>query len=105
MHDRLRAQWRGRAELDFNPAAAILDPQSTRSSPQGGGSGYDDTKKVEARKRSLIVDTLSLLLAVSISGASVQDHVAADDTAAYSKEKYPSWNTLFVDNAYAGKWV
>lgn len=24
---------------------------------------------------------------------------------AYSKEKYPSLNTLFVDSAYAGKWA
>ena len=36
MYDRLRAQWRGRAERDDHPSAAILDSQSTRSSPQGG---------------------------------------------------------------------
>ncbi|AZE49072.1 Mobile element protein [Pseudomonas chlororaphis] len=49
--------------------------------------------------------TLGLLLAVSISAASVQDRDAADDAVAYSKEKYPSLNTLFVDSAYAGKWA
>ncbi|RMU26756.1 ISPsy19, transposase [Pseudomonas avellanae] len=55
----------------------------------------------------LIVDTLGLLLAVSISAASVQDphRDAADDAVAYSKEKYPSLSTLFVDSAYAGKWA
>ncbi|EGH19306.1 ISPsy19, transposase, partial [Pseudomonas savastanoi pv. glycinea str. race 4] len=36
-----------------------------------GDSGYDAGKKVKGRKRSLIVDTLGLLLAVSISAASV----------------------------------
>ncbi|MNR33004.1 hypothetical protein D3C85_1506430 [compost metagenome] len=40
-----------------------------------------------------------LLLAVSISAASVQDRDAADDAVAYSKEKYPSLHTLFVDSA------
>lgn len=71
----------------------------------GRDSGYDAGKKVKGRKRSLIVDTLGLLLAVSISAASVQDRDAADDAVAYSKEKYPSLNTLFVDSAYAGKWA
>jgi transposase len=42
---------------------------------------------------------------VSISAASVQDRDAADDAVAFSKEKYPSLNTLFVDSAYAGKWA
>jgi len=42
---------------------------------------------------------------VSISAASVQDRDAADDAVTYSKEKYPSLNTLFVDSAYAGKWA
>lgn len=63
------------------------------------------TQKVKGRKRSLIVDTLGLLLAVSISAASVQDRDAADDSVAHLKEKYPSLNTLFVDSAYAGKWA
>nr|WP_258197854.1 transposase [Pseudomonas capeferrum] len=84
---------------------AEWDSQSTRSSPQGGASGFDAGKKVKGRKRSLIVDTLGLLLAVSISAASVQDRDAADDAVAYSKEKYPSLTTLFVDSAYAGKWA
>ncbi|MBN4176445.1 IS5 family transposase ISPsy19 [Pseudomonas savastanoi pv. phaseolicola] len=105
MHDRLRAQWREREERADSPSAAILDSQSTRSSPQGGDSGYNAGKKVKGRKRSLIVDTLGLLLAVSISAASVQDRDAADDAVAYSKEKYPSLSTLFVDSAYAGKWA
>ncbi|WP_366548330.1 transposase, partial [Pseudomonas amygdali] len=82
-------QWREREDRADSPSAAILDSQSTRSSPQGGDSGYDAGKKVKGRKRSLIVDTLGLLLAVSISAASVQDRDAADDAVAYSKEKYP----------------
>ena len=71
MHDRLRMQWRDRADRDVNPSMAILYSQSTRSSPQGGDSGYDAGKEVKGRKRNLIVDTLGLLLAVSISAVSV----------------------------------
>ncbi len=92
-------------DRDERPSAAVLDSQSTRSSPQGGESGYDAGKKVKGRKRSLIVDTLGLLLAVSISAASVQDRDAAADAVTSSMDKYPSLNTLFVDSAYAGKWA
>ena len=92
-------------DRDEQPSAAVLDSQSTRSSPQGGESGYDAGKKVKGRKRSLVVDTLGLLLAVSISAASVQDRDAADDAVTSSMGKYPSVNTLFVDSAYAGKWA
>lgn len=59
---------------------------------------------MKGRKRSLTVDTLGLLLAVN-QCRSVQDRDAADDAVAYSKEKCPSLNTLFVDSAYAGKWA
>lgn len=45
MHDRLRAQWRERVDRDERPSAAVLDSQSTRSSPQGGESGYDAGKR------------------------------------------------------------
>jgi transposase len=47
MHDRLRMQWRDRADRDVNPSMAILYSQSTRSSPQGGDSGYDAGKEVK----------------------------------------------------------
>lgn len=105
MHDRLRAMWRHREERDTVPSAAILDAQSTRSSPQGGENGYDAGKKIKGRKRSLIVDTLGLVLAVSISAASWQDRDAANEAMAQAAEKYPSIKTLFVDSAYAGKWA
>ncbi len=105
MHDRLRAQWRGRAERDEPSVSGDLgfsiDPQFSA----GWGQWLRRWQEGEGAKRSLIVDTLGLLLAVSISAASVQDRDAADDAVAHSKEKYPSLNTLFVDSAYAGKWA
>jgi transposase len=105
MHDRLRSQWRQREERDANPTAAVLDAQSTRHSPQGGEHGYDAGKKVKGRKRSLIVDTLGLLLAVCVTSASLQDRDAAQSAVSYARNKYPSVRTLFVDGAYAGQWA
>jgi transposase len=103
MHDRLRTQWREREDRNAAPTAAVLDAQSTRSSPQGGEHGFDAGKKVKGRKRNLVVDTLGLLLAVTVTAASVQDRDAAHAVVAAAKEKYPSMQTLFVDGGYAGQ--
>ena len=103
MHDRLRAQWREREQRAGEPSAAVLDAQSTRSSPQGGDHGYDAGKKVKGRKRHLVVDTLGLLLAVSVTAASVQDRDGAHPVMEAAIAKYPSVETLFVDAGYAGR--
>lgn len=103
MHDRLRDQWREREGRASQPTAAILDAQSTRSSPQGGEHGYDAGKKVKGRKRNIVVDTLGLLLAVTVTAASVQDRDASSAVVAAAMQKYPSVQTLFVDSGYAGQ--
>lgn len=103
MHDRLRAQWREREARNVEPSAAVLDAQSTRGSPQGGDAGYDAGKKVKGRKRHLVVDTLGLLLAVSVTAASVQDRDGAHPVVAAAMAKYPGIQTLFADSGYAGQ--
>lgn len=103
MHDRLRAQWREREGRDSMPSAAILDAQSTRHSPQGGTSGYDAGKKVKGRKRHVLVDTLGLVLAVSVTAASVQDRDGAHPVMTDGMEKYAGISTVFVDTGYAGR--
>lgn len=105
MHDRLRQQWREREARAAQPTAAVLDSQSTRGSAQGGGLGFDGGKKVKGRKRHLLVDTLGLLLAVCVTAANLNDQVGARPLMAIGMEKYPSLQTVYVDNGYAGKFV
>ena len=102
MHDRLRELWRSREEREPEPTAAVLDAQSTRSSPQGGPSGYDAGKKVKGRKRNLVVDTLGLLLMVSVVPANVQDRDSANQVVREAIDKYPSLEKLYVDSGYSG---
>lgn len=103
MHDRLRTQWRARLGREPAPTASVIDAQSTRGSPQGGDTGYDAGKKVKGRKRHVVVDTLGLLLAVSVTAASVQDRDGAHPAMAAATAKYPSLQTVFADNGYAGR--
>ena len=98
----LRELWRSREERAPEPSAAVLDAQSTRSSPQGGPSGYDAGKKVKGRKRNLVVDTLGLLLMVSVVPANVQDRDSADQVVGEAIDKYPSLEKLYVDSGYSG---
>lgn len=103
MHDRLRQQWRERIGRDPEPSAAIIDAQSTRSTPQGGMTGFDAGKKVKGRKRHLVVDTLGLLLAVTVTSASVQDRDAAAPVVAQAMAKAPAIKRLYTDAAYGGQ--
>lgn len=103
MHDRLRQQWRDRIGRNMDPTAAIIDAQSTRSTAQGGDTGFDAGKKVKGRKRHLVVDTVGLLLAVTVTAASVQDRDGAPAVVALACAKVPGLQLLYADSAYAGK--
>lgn len=103
MHDRLRQQWRDRMGKAPEPTAAIIDAQSTRSTPQGGDTGFDAGKKVKGRKRHLVVDTLGLLLAVTVTCASVQDRDGAACVVAQACAKVAGLKRLYADTAYGGQ--
>src|SRR5882672_2703384 len=53
--------------------APIIDSQSVKTTEQGGAKGYDAGKKVNGRKRHILVDTLGLLLSVKVLAANIQD--------------------------------
>ncbi len=103
MHDRLRQQWRDRVGRAPEPSAAIIDAQSTRSTAQGGDTGFDAGKKVKGRKRHLVVDTLGVLLAVTVTAASVQDRDGAAEVVAKACAKVPELKKLYADAAYGGQ--
>jgi putative transposase len=72
---------------------------------KGGPRGYDAGKKINGRKRHIVVDTLGLLLAVVVHEASIQDR----DGAKLVLERFRSWFTrlrpVWADGGYAGKLV
>jgi putative transposase len=103
MTRRLRRMWRERGGRAAEPTAAIIDSQSVATSEQGGPKGFDAAKKVKGRKRHLLTDTLGLLLAVTISAASVQDRDAAPALVADGKKEVPTVELIYADAAYAGQ--
>lgn len=103
VHDRLRAQVRVAAGRDPEPSAAVLDAQSIKSSEGGEARGFDMGKKTTGRKRHLIVDTLGLLLIVTVTSATVQDRPGGRAILARLAACFPTIGLVWADGGYANK--
>ncbi|WP_435845769.1 transposase [Streptomyces exfoliatus] len=68
-----------KAGRDPEPTAGIIDSQSVKvaASVPTSSRGFDGGKKVNGRKRHIVVDTTGLLLAVMVTAANVTDREAA----------------------------
>ena|SRR5579859_794661 len=77
IHETLRAQVRQRAGRHKHPTAGALDSQSVKTTPVPGVRGYDAGKKVNGRKRHILVDTLGLLMIVVVTSAALSDPAGA----------------------------
>jgi len=75
--DALVRQVRVAAGRDPSPRTASIDSQSVKGSEVGGVRGDDGDKKITGRKRHIVVDSLGLLLAVTVTAASLDDGTAA----------------------------
>lgn len=98
----LREQTRVAAGREPTPSAACIDSQSVKTTEIGGAErGYNGGKKINGRKRHLLVDTLGLLLAVLITGAGVDDGVAAPHLLQQlTPQAFPRLQTIFADTKY-----
>jgi transposase len=101
LRGRLRVAW-GRAEL---PTAGVIDAQSVKAADTVGAAsrGYDGGKKINGRKRHIVVDSLGLLLVVVVTAASMQDRDAAFRLLAAVRERFSTISLVWADGGYAGR--
>jgi putative transposase len=109
LNDRLRAQVRAAAGKGCRPTAAILDSQTVRSADHSGDRGYDAAKKTKGRKRHLLVDTLGLILAITVTPADVPERAGAQLLLTEALLWLGWLRRLWVDSGYNGpdfaQWV
>lgn len=83
------------------PSAACIDSQTVKTTEMGGERGYDGGKKINGRKRHIVVDTLGLLLAVVVTAGNVDDGAGALQVVGkLTPGALPRLQTIFGDNKY-----
>jgi putative transposase len=88
--DTLRQQVRVEAGREPQPQKAAIDSQTVKGSESGGPRGYDGGKKINGRKRHIIVDTMGLLLVVLVTSANVDDGTGAPQVLKLLTEQHRS---------------
>ncbi|WP_182906270.1 IS5 family transposase [Microbispora sp. H13382] len=87
---------------DPEPTACVIDAQSVKTSTNvpAATQGIDAGKKIVGRKRSIVTDTLGLLLAVLVTAASVSDPTAGRHLLTQVAATHPTITKTWADSAY-----
>lgn len=104
MNDALREAVRESEGRKSEPTAAIVDSQSVKTTAVKGERGFDGNKKVNGRKRHIMVDVLGLLLAVVVHKASIQERAGAKllIQRAFAKG-FTQLALIWADGGYSGQ--
>jgi putative transposase len=99
----LREQFRQQAKRKAQPSGAIIDSQSVKTTQVGGERGYDGGKKINGRKRHILVDTMGNLLAAIVHAANLQDRDGAKLLLeAMPTGLYQRLRRIWADGGYDG---
>jgi len=84
------------------PTAAIIDTQSIKTSTNVPltSQGTDAGKKIVGRKRGVITDALGLILAVTVSAASLSDNAIGIRLLDHAKKTYPTISKAWADTGF-----
>ena len=106
IHHALYIRCREQAGREASPTAAIIDSQSVKSAEKGGLSidlpGYDAGKKINGKKRHVLVDTQGLLLHAIVHSADIQDRDGGMLVMSTLFGMFPFLRKLYADAGYQG---
>ncbi|CAM5334471.1 IS4/IS5 family transposase OS=Streptomyces alboniger OX=132473 GN=CP975_34730 PE=4 SV=1 [Streptomyces alboniger] len=87
------------------PTACVIDAQSVKTAPSvpTNTQGTDAGKEIIGRKRSIVVDTLGLLLLVMVTAANVSANEAEIQLLTRAAADHPTISKAWVDTGYKKK--
>ena len=90
-----------------DPSAGIVDSQSVKGADTVSAPtrGYDAGKKINGRKRHIVVDTIGLLLVVMVTAASVQDRDGGRGILKRLHAALDCVHHIFADGGYQGQLI
>jgi putative transposase len=95
IHTALREVLRCSVGREAQPSGAIINSQSVKTTYVGGPDrGFDGAKRVNRRKRHIVVDTLGLLLIVMVHAANIGDRDAARQVVSDMPDRFPRLRKL-----------
>ena len=88
---------------EASPSLAIVDSQTVKVFAPAGPRGYDAAKKINGRKRHILVDSRGNLLAVRVTDGAVQDRDGGLDLVRQARALFPWMVRVAADSANAGR--
>jgi len=85
-----------------SPTLGIVDSQTVKVMAPAGPRGYDAAKKINGRKRHILVDSRGNLLAVHVTNGAVQDRDGGVDLVRQVRSFFPWIVRVAADSAYVG---
>lgn len=108
LHETLRAEERIRQGKKKHPTARAADSQSVKTTAVPSARGFDAGKKINGRKRHILVDTLGLMITVVVTTACVQDRHGLKKLLKTFGIHRKKLKKIWVDGGYRGEiieWV
>lgn len=108
IHETLRSDLRHKKRRHKHPTAGALDSQSVKTTSVPSSRGFDAGKKIMGRKRHILVDTLGLIITLTVTTACVQDRDGAKKLLKTFGIHRKKLRKVWVDGGYRGallEWV
>jgi len=102
IHNRLRSEVRRKEGRHKHPTAGCLDSQSVKTTAVPGERGFDNGKKVNGRKRHILVDTVGLLLVVVVHTADISESAGARLVLLKMRGGCKKLRRIWLDGGYRG---
>ena len=105
IHETLRSDLRRKKGRHKHPTAGSLDSQSVKTTAVPSSRGFDAGKKINGRKRHILVDTLGLIITMAVTTAAVQDRDGARVLLRSFGTHRKKLRKVWVDGGYRGELV